>query len=777
MACGRAVSAAVRHAELAGSIADRTCPAGLQTAPARADTQPVGFASTASPAASRIPSFARALLTAARAWSLYPAEHPAVGQAVGRLSAAFADLAEAAPLTIGVSPDTLLISGTPIDQPAPAVAEAAALLHDRDILALTITAAAPDAALPALLRLIALDEATRRAQGGPAQVWAATGHPSITLQQIDYQRVLDGDPARAASKRDDVWHAIVQSLSTGRSGFSATEQARLAVIAQDAGAVVAVAGAVMASKCAADGSPMIVAQAAAVLATFRRLAESVAMAAPDQRPEALRQFAAAATGLDPHVVMELFGDRGRAGDDGDLVGELAAAFDDAKVAQIVATTLALDGRVSDRLAAVFNTIAPDADRRARILTLARARLGDTPTGQAAEFETLWTSMEQLLVSYDDRPFVSDQYRATLDGMGARAERMAAADLPAELDAWMATIGQAPVRALSVQLLIDLLAIERDSPRAAEIVSDIGALAEDLLWSGAYADLGPVTRTLQEGAADGDDALRAACRQALDQLGAAPAMRDATALLGDLDDRDWAHVKSVFEAVGPAAVAALCGAVVVEHETRTSQRAAEAIAGFGPAAAPHLNALVTDPRWMARLAAVRLLNRIGSAEVIAPLERLTADADPRVSCEAVAALGCIDHPSAVRAIHHVLRTAQGETRRAVIDALVAGRDARVVPLLTRVIEASDAIGRDHPVVLEAIGALGEVGSDRAVPVLASTIARRGWFRRRRLRALKARGVDALVRIGGAKAIAALDRASQHGDGLLRTVVAERRGGTR
>jgi hypothetical protein len=61
-------------------------------------------------------------------------------------------------------------------------------------------------------------------------------------------------------------------------------------------------------------------------------------------------------------------------------------------------------------------------------------------GRSCQFQ-VWTSMEELLVSFDDKPFVSESYRGTLDGAGGRAERMAAADLPAELSQWMETLAQ------------------------------------------------------------------------------------------------------------------------------------------------------------------------------------------------------------------------------------------------------------------------------------------------------------------------------------------------
>jgi hypothetical protein len=58
-----------------------------------------------------------------------------------------------------------------------------------------------------------------------------------------------------------------------------------------------------------------------------------------------------------------------------------AAFDDVKVAQLLATALALEGQASDRLATIFNTIAPDDARKRRVLTLTRSMLSETDFGR------------------------------------------------------------------------------------------------------------------------------------------------------------------------------------------------------------------------------------------------------------------------------------------------------------------------------------------------------------------------------------------------------------
>src|SRR5207247_10007939 len=95
---------------------------------------------------------------------------------------------------------------------------------------------------------------------------------------------------------------------------------------------------------------------------------------------------------------------------------------------------------------------------------------------------------------------SETYRNALDGVGGRAERLAAVDLPPELPEWMDSLGQANVRSLSVTLLIDLLTIEREAARADDIARDMEALAEDPLLSGSYDDALAVTKALASRAA-------------------------------------------------------------------------------------------------------------------------------------------------------------------------------------------------------------------------------------------------------------------------------------
>lgn len=719
---------------------------------------------------------ARALVGAARHWALYPPEHPAVGQSLVRLGNAVRVAANGAIFVIGVTPETLLIEGVSADRGQLTIAEAATLLHDRDILELAFIGDVPHDALRSLLKVLALEAADLRQRGGPAQIWAADGHPSIAIQQVDYLRVLERERGETpeAARRDDVWRSIVLSIAVGQSlAMDQRVQQRLVAVAGSPSDIRDLATAVLAPKCTMDGSPMITSQAATVLAAFRYLSNIVSVVSPDRVPDVMRNIATAAAQLDPHVVMEVLRTEEGPADQLGVVRGMSAAFDDVKVAQLLATALALDGRASDRLATIFNTIAPDRERKHRVLTLARTLLSETDFGRSGQFQTLWTSMEELLISYDDKPFMSESYRGALDGLGERAGRMALADLPPELPQWMESLGQDNVRTLSVTLLVDLLTIELDAARAADIARDMEAAAEDLLMSGAYADAKSVAAALSTRAALVGAIGRDACRLALYDLAESGAMRETAALIGDVEEEDWSAIRDLMALVGAGCVEALKALVMVEQETRASRRGADLICGFGPAAIPHLGTLVADSRWFVQRAGARLLGRIPAAEAVPLLHPLLRKTDPRVAREAIVALTKIDDPSAARAVHMVLRTATGELRRLVVETLVADRDPRVAPMLARIVAESNPLGADHDIVLETLAALGLIGTDEGIQVLAGAIRRRSFFRRRRLRALKEQGVAALRSIGTPKASAAIEEGARTGDRMLRRVIAARR----
>lgn len=737
---------------------------------------------TSPDAATRVESVARALLAAVRSWSLYPPEHPAVGQALERLQRAVATAAEPSGLVLGVTPEALLVGGAAFGAVEGPVREAAALLHDRDILSLACARDVPADALRRLLALLTLDVTERRRQGGPAAWWAVHGHAAIAIEQIDYARVLEERPVEHAARRDALWRSLVRAVVERRPAFDEAAQQRLLEIAGDPGAIAAFAQDVVAPHCTPEGAPLLATQAAAVLAAYKHLLEIVGVLEPDRVDEVTRHLAAATEQLDPRVVLQMFQNAGQNGPDstagGSTARRVAEAFDEAGAARLLATTLALERRPSDRLAAVLETLAPDPPRRQRVLTLARSLIATQDFARSAHpIDGLRSAMEELVLKANEEPFVSAEYRGTLDGATDRAAGLASRELPPELPEWLATVGHDQVRHLSVTLLRDLLHLECDSGRAAELVDDMRRAAEDFLLANDYVLARRAIEPLAELARATGAHAGEACRAALAALAGSSAYRDAAALLGEMSDQEVGEFTSVSRALGPATVASLRDALLPEHPTRGSRRAADLIVGFGADAVPHLAPLAHSPRWQVQRALAAVLGRIAEPAAVPLLHSLLRSTEPLVLREAIRALCRIDHPSAARAIHMAMRATARDARRTLVEVLITEPDARLVPLLGRILDESDAFGRDYTVVIDTVDALARLEDDRAVPSLVRLMYRRRWWARRRARRLKQAAVDALVRIGSSRALAAVAEASQRGDRLLRKLArAARQEGT-
>jgi HEAT repeat protein len=260
------------------------------------------------------------------------------------------------------------------------------------------------------------------------------------------------------------------------------------------------------------------------------------------------------------------------------------------------------------------------------------------------------------------------------------------------------------------------------------------------------------------------------------IGETLAMRDAAELLGELDEEPARLFAACCEALGPAAIVALRPLLDSESETPGYVRARAIVRGYGAAAVRALSAMVDDSRWYVHRNAAVLLGMTRSADAVPPLQVLLRRNDPRVLRAAVAALAAIDDPSAARAIQTVLRAASGPGRAAVLEALVAGRDPRVIPMLARILAESDPFGADHQTVLDALGAVRELPDERAIAPVVSLMRKRRLFARRKSRAFKHASVEALCAIGTPKARQAFEDAGKTGDRLLRKIVRNTIGGS-
>jgi HEAT repeat protein len=329
-----------------------------------------------------------------------------------------------------------------------------------------------------------------------------------------------------------------------------------------------------------------------------------------------------------------------------------------------------------------------------------------------------------------------------------------------------TLAQDNVRRLSIVLLIDLLTLERDGARAADIARDLSALCEDLLLAGDYDGAVMVTKALAGLAADPKSIAASGCTVALDALPQTAAFVETVEAFGDMTEPEAALFATVCVQVGPQAAEVLRRLLEVEADTAGRRRATAVLIDLGGRAIARLAPLVGHSQWYVQRNVADLLGTIAVPQAVPLLQPLLRGADPRVTQAAVRALSAIDDPAAARAVHTVLRASAGPQRQAVVAALVAERDPRVVPVLVRILNESEPFGSDHAIVLDTLEAIGQIGGDEAVPHVAEAMRRRQWLARRKVRAVKQGSLEALRAIGSPAARAAIADAAARGDRLLR-----------
>ena len=203
-----------------------------------------------------------------------------------------------------------------------------------------------------------------------------------------------------------------------------------------------------------------------MLRVLQALADFAARAHPEQLDRILNQIAGAVPRLTPDLVVTLIttGVPQARREPGDRPRRRGARID-CRIAP-----LANSWRNRCRGIRAQPLDSPKRSRRSCLTTtsgLSCWRWRDSeaenlPIGRQPEFPDLWKSAAELLTSYTDSTFVSDEYGRELAGARVHAievERVSD-DPPERMSAWLSTVGEPEVRRLDQQVLLDLLTIEK-----------------------------------------------------------------------------------------------------------------------------------------------------------------------------------------------------------------------------------------------------------------------------------------------------------------------------
>src|SRR5436190_1464685 len=613
--------------------------------------------------ATRLADFSRAFKAAARAVSLYPTGHPAVGATLGKLSELTAVLTAGGPCVLEVRPQMVCIGNAAPAKPDPAIIELSDLLRRQLVGALTVNAGADAESWRTLLRLLGRAAEDVRADGGIAALWATAGGPSLEIREIDYAEVLREKQGDAEFVDRLVAAALGQQLELDESGMRLLlelvgDPARLTLLMQEL-------------EKRTENAPGAV-RVGAFLNILRGLAEYVGRTNPAQLDQTLRQMGNAAGRLSAEGMLELLLRRAQpeamAGSV-DVVSAMVHRMSDGAVAGFVSNSVIAERGPTDRLAQAFHALVPDADRQRQLLSLAESDVAASELGQQAAFDDLWQKVESMLTSYQDEKFVSDAYARELSGARARAVDVEAAsdDPPERISTWLATVSDGSLRSLDHQLLEDLLRIEEDAARWRDIAESVIAHADDLVRVGYFEQAVALAECVSDEGAR-MPARGAAAKSLLERLGRGGMVRQAGKQLRSVDEEGYQRFKRLAHAIGPSGIPLLAEALSTEHDARVRRRLRDILVEFGAAGREAVQQLMSAANWEVRRTAAFLLREFGGVEGLRELQPLLTDTEPLVQREAVQALMLNGTDAASQILLQALTQTSGRPRDTLIKEL-------------------------------------------------------------------------------------------------------------
>ena len=698
--------------------------------------------------------FARACKAAARAVSLYPGAHPAIGGSLSRLVSAIRRLSGAGETVLVVHPTTLMIDDRAPARPDAAIVELAELLHGRLIGTLRVDPAASADDWRALLLLLARPLEDLLAEGGIHQIWTATGRGHFEIQEIDYAEVLrerrgnngaDWDRVLANCLKGEsveLDDAVINSLleAVGSSERFGELLDRLNARAETEGSTVS-------------------ARIGALMHLLRATIAAVEQRTPGGTDDALTTVARATPHLSPDMLIGLLTNRLAARpEDAAIASGVVDRIDDGTIALIVARSVSSERGASDRLAQVFEALVPDAGRKGPLLDVARAEAEQTEFGSDPRFPEVWQSAVTIL-NYSDKTFVSEEYARELSSARSQAievERLSE-DPPERIAAWLASVSEASVHNLGLLLTLDLMRVETE-PDNWRGVADLAVREiERQAQLGDIAGAQQLTSAIAAKASEPEGRMRTAAISALDTLARGPLVRHVIGLFRKANDAELPVLTGLCQTIGPRLVLPFAEALSTEDHTHTIRRIRELLISFGGEGRRAVEPLKNSTKPAVRRTAVDLLRIFGGNEALKELTPLLNDADPQVQRDAVRAIVQIGTPEAFAVIDRACQ-ANDAARELIVREVIVLRDTRAVPSLAAVLESTSprgAVAALHEAIIDALASLGAHADSTAA--LRAALDRGDWWAPRRTAALRKAAATALKRIGSPETLEALEDA--------------------
>jgi len=703
--------------------------------------------------------FARTCKAAARSVSLYPATHPAIPGALGRVVNASRRLTAEGDVTITVLPDALVIDGRTPSKPDAAIGEFAELLHERLVGELRIERDADATDWRTLLLLLSRTTEELMADGGISKAWAESGRAHFEIREIDYAEVL----RERSGSEGAAWKSIIEFCLQGDTSAVIDERTLEAVI----GALDSPERfneLLQAVQSAPAGAASIGARAAALLGLIQKAIERLKARGELDQSAVTQTIADSAAHMTPEMMLSLIQQAREPTDTGEasLAATVISQMGEDTIASFVGNAVVAEHGASERLALAFEALVPEAERKERLLDVAKETAAQSPLGGEAGFENLWQNAAQLLMSYSDKPFVSEEYGRELSSTRLQATEVERSNEDPEerLQAWRDSVSDEAIRGLDLALIQDLLRIEAE-PDAWQAIAAVAAgeverrtLLADVATAQTLLDL-----LVAERGEEGRAALRPAAEAIVTKLTAGQIVRHIVFHLRKTEDVE--PLSRLAHTLGPSVVRPLAIALAAEENSRAIRHLRELLLGFGAAGRQSVEQLKNSPNPAVRRMAIDLMRVFGGREALPELASMLDDADPQVQRESIRAIVQIGTEEAFAILEKAL-VGGAASRDTILQQLIGQRDDKAIPLLCYVLNHTSPRGKLVSVHAQIIEALGSLPAHKeSTRTLRNILYRGEWWAPFRTAALRHAAAAALRHIGAPEALAVLQEAASRG----------------
>jgi HEAT repeat protein len=256
--------------------------------------------------------------------------------------------------------------------------------------------------------------------------------------------------------------------------------------------------------------------------------------------------------------------------------------------------------------------------------------------------------------------------------------------------------------------------------------------------------------------------RDSAEQGLRRAATDPVLNRLAALL-DRGGEVRARILRAFLTVGAGALPILENIVVRTGDAGVRHDVFRALLETDPTGARLLDRVMSEPGGGRARAVLELAALPGLDPALTQrwLDRGAKHPEPSVRAEVARNAARVSGRGGLRILLDLLGDADEQVRRAAARGLGEMGDPAAVPFLARLLNDSG----DEDLQLEAIAALGGIGSAEALPVLTGILQKRQLFAGKRLQRLKLAGVVALGRVSLPAAREALASVASGRDGEL------------